>query len=552
MKKNLFYLFALVCSMSLFTACSDDDDEGTWKEIPQTEISVSEGNAVLLINGEASTTGSVQMTVKNESEATLAMKNVIPGYSDLQVDVDLEKQADNSYKFAGVTKVNTAPSTRVASSEPAILTVEIDGTIFLDGKVNINITASGAGLFIGTYTDAQLALKYSDADLTGKTVYYTIANSVPVLTLVNVIPGETTTAISGVYPDKNGAFSGEVTTATGATVAYSGSLTAASGMALNIGATLSTSAQDGLVATWPLSHELINIDESESGHPIVRMAWKLNESSKISLDQLCYVLLSYISSPLAEVLQNITLTADGNLTASYYNGILPYYYDEDSQEWKKVEFDKPFMGMQIPVELAWIMQVAGSAINPYERVWLSSPKNLIHWYAKDGYIHLVPNIAQILKQLAADQSVDKGTLESINAVMAILPTLDTMDDKTLEDLAQNAIKSLLPDIDVTGLDANLIRQVLGWLTDGIPLKYKAENGYLYLYVDKDMVAPFMKILIPLLPTLEEQLGKFMPAELPLSMVLNMYFGINSLTVLGDAWGETTEFELGINFKTTNK
>lgn len=27
MKKNLFYLFALICSMSLFTACSDDDEE---------------------------------------------------------------------------------------------------------------------------------------------------------------------------------------------------------------------------------------------------------------------------------------------------------------------------------------------------------------------------------------------------------------------------------------------------------------------------------------------------------------------------------------------
>lgn len=552
MKKNLFYLFALVCSMSLFTACSDDDDEGTWKEIPQTEISVSEGNAVLLINGEASTTGSVQMTVKNESEATLAMKNVIPGYSDLQVDVDLEKQADNSYKFAGVTKVNTAPSTRVASSEPAILTVEIDGTIFLDGKVNINITASGAGLFIGTYTDAQLALKYSDADLVGKTVYYTIANSVPVLTLVNVIPGETTTAISGVYPDKNGAFSGEVTTATGATVAYSGSLTAASGMALNIGATLSTSAQDGLVATWPLSHELVDEDYAALEHSTVHIVWKVNESSQISLATLCYVLPAFVSAPLAEVLQNITLTADGNLTASYYNGIQPYYYDGESQKWVKCE-PMEFSGMQLPAEGTWLMAVAMnmSPINPYERVWLSSPKNLIHWYAKDGYIHLVPNIAQILKQLAADQSVNKETLETINAVMAILPTLDTMDDETLEGMAQNAIKSLLPGVDVTGLDAKLIRQVLGWLTDGIPLKYKAENGYLYLYIDKDMADPFMKLLIPLLPTLEEQLGKLMPEGLGLSSLLQM-FGIDSLTVLGDAWGETTEFELGINFKTTNK
>ena len=30
MKKNLLYLFALICSVSLFTACSDDDDN-SWQ-----------------------------------------------------------------------------------------------------------------------------------------------------------------------------------------------------------------------------------------------------------------------------------------------------------------------------------------------------------------------------------------------------------------------------------------------------------------------------------------------------------------------------------------
>lgn len=40
MKKNLFYLFALICSMSLFTSCGDDDDEtlapieGKWNLSP--------------------------------------------------------------------------------------------------------------------------------------------------------------------------------------------------------------------------------------------------------------------------------------------------------------------------------------------------------------------------------------------------------------------------------------------------------------------------------------------------------------------------------------
>lgn len=51
MKKNLFFLFALICSMSLFTACSDDDDDkikdpviGTWK-VPAVEL--DENNSVI-------------------------------------------------------------------------------------------------------------------------------------------------------------------------------------------------------------------------------------------------------------------------------------------------------------------------------------------------------------------------------------------------------------------------------------------------------------------------------------------------------------------------
>ena len=35
MKKSLFFLFALICSMSLFTACSDDDDPDYSKVIEE-------------------------------------------------------------------------------------------------------------------------------------------------------------------------------------------------------------------------------------------------------------------------------------------------------------------------------------------------------------------------------------------------------------------------------------------------------------------------------------------------------------------------------------
>lgn len=558
MKKNLFYVFALICSMSLFAACSDDEDE-TWKEIPTEEIDVASGNATVNINGTTSTTGSVKMTVKNESEATMALQNVIPGYADLNIDVELQKQADNSFKYAGTAEVNTAPSTKAVLSDPAILTVEVDGTITLDGKVTVNVTAWGPGLLVGTYTDAQLSLKYSDAELAGKTVYYTVTNSVPVLTLVNIVPGETTTAISEVYPDDKGAFSGEVTTETGTKVAYSGTLTAASGMTLNVDVTLSATAQGGLTATWPLSHTLYKKEDpySVSEHSPVRIVWDVDASASTSLYQLCYMLPIFTSSPLAEVLNNISLSADGNLTASYYTGIMPYYKDGD--EWVKVE-ETNMMGMQLSPELAWIMGAGMNMlpINPYKREWKSSPKNLLHWYAKDGYIYLIPNIGQILKQLVADKSIDEATLNQINSVMAILPNLESMDDATLQTLAQSALRTILKqlvgtEVDLSGLNAGLIRQVLGWLTNGIPMKYKAEAGSLYLYVDKDMAEPFMKLLIPLMPVLESQLGQFMPQGIQLSMLLEMFFGIDSFTVLGDIWNNnTTAFELGINFLTTNE
>ena len=49
MKKNLFYLFALICSMSLFTACSDDEEP--WTELPKGEI--SSDKVELTLNGVA-------------------------------------------------------------------------------------------------------------------------------------------------------------------------------------------------------------------------------------------------------------------------------------------------------------------------------------------------------------------------------------------------------------------------------------------------------------------------------------------------------------------
>lgn len=142
MKKNLFYLFVLICSMSLFAACSSDNDEDTaWKQIPETEISGD--NAVLKINDEVRASGSMQMKVQNATEATVNLKNVLPGYSEISVPVELKKQADGSYLFAGKSSLSTPPSMMTKSTAPAfvIYDLSLQGNITLDGKASAQLTS---------------------------------------------------------------------------------------------------------------------------------------------------------------------------------------------------------------------------------------------------------------------------------------------------------------------------------------------------------------------------------------------------------------------------
>lgn len=88
MKKNLLYLFALICSVSLFTACSDDDDN-SWQELPKGEIKAE--NVDFQLNG-TNTTGTVNFEATSLQSATVGFKNVVDGYSDITVDVTMEKQ----------------------------------------------------------------------------------------------------------------------------------------------------------------------------------------------------------------------------------------------------------------------------------------------------------------------------------------------------------------------------------------------------------------------------------------------------------------------------
>lgn len=528
MKKNLLYLFALICSMSLFTACSDDEDT-TWKQIPSTEISGDD--ATLQVNGQPSAEGSVKLDVKNGEAAVLTLNKVIPGYANVPVDVILEKQTDNSFNFSGIKELTTAPDlTREAASQPAIMTVEVSGNITLEGKVSVKVSTSGLGMLVGVYSGDKLALTYSGGAMAGKTATLSaVDGSTMKLLLQGVIPGEPEATVTGVQPSgATGAFTGEATTTGGTVVKYSGSVSVATGiLSVDLTVTLGADAQGGLVGSWPLSHKLYN-DKYEYEDTPFFLNWPAINDEALNGEQLANTATPAVSQILAEVLNEVTFGSDGNLTAKYYSGFV---------------IDKDENGEEMDLQTWLIGKIFGLEIAPLDRAWITSPKNLVHWYAKQGKLYIQPNVAEILKQVAQDGGSDIDA----DAILELLKTVQSMDDATLMALI-NGFGSQLG-LDLTGIDAALVRQVLGWLSTGIPLNYEKTATGLQISVDKKMVTPFMTILVAQLPALQVMWDELVAKdETGMMGMLMMMLGVDKFTDFAAIWEKNTaDFGLGLFF-----
>ena len=537
MKKKYLYPLALACTLCLFTACSDDDDVNAWEQLPQTEISGAKAN--LTLNGTTLSEGSVQLTVNNATAGVLTLKNVVPGYPSIPVNVSLEEQADGSFRFSGQADVNALPEGATERNEAtvALLKVTANGTITQDGTVKADISADGAAFHLGAYSGSTLSLNYSGVPMLGKTVAYSVAQNVPVLTLAGVVPGEPALSVPGVYPQK-GAFTFETTTAAGTTVKGNGQFQNGA-LSLDVTVKLGVEAQGGLTGEWPLATTIGTpvgwSDVNYSDYAPVRIVWTaVNDQATNggNISKLGTLLGSHL---MAEVLNGITLTEDGNLTARYYPDIVT---GADSEEEEDM--------------LQWMMGKLGAyQTAPATREWLTSPKNLMQWYAKDGQIYLVPNLVQILQQAATDQN-DPSLTENIDAIMGVLQALNGLSDEDLKKLLAGFGEKA--GIDLSVIDPQLIRQVAGWMTNGVPLKYTLDgNGGLRLYADKGMVSPFMPILLTFLPQLQAKFDEMVAAAdeemKPLIGMVMGILGLEKFTDLETVWNENTaEFAVGLGFQ----
>ena len=475
-------LFITLAAVVAFAACSDNDDE-KWQELPTTPIEINgRQQCHVTVNGVTSTTGQVTFKAESESRATLTLTDAVSGYPNLEIPVEMTLAADgSSYTFTGSTTVNTAPQVRSVSADPALLTVDASGTISVGGKFSLDLTAYGPGLNLGTYTGATLTLTYSDVDMMGATVYYTLSGTTPVLTLVNIVPGESSVSIESVYTDQNGAFSGTATTSGGAKVEYDGTVNVTNGMTLALNVTMPDKLQLGGTYGWA---EIENAGsyEGQTGLPSSSGCYvdvvDDNGSAGGDNSSLGFIVRPLLGGILPQVLRSVTFAADGNIRADYSSASVAIPLAD--------EYDLNDQTQQ----MMWLLGVMSGGFTQEKldamlvHKYQSSPANLAHWFIKDGKLNVKLNVAAIVSQALADNGMTGVDLSNI---------IDQVLDTNAQGLRE-LLTSLAPmmgnyadfvQLVVGKASDDTLNTLLGWVKNGIPLNIKTVDGHTRIYLNHD-------------------------------------------------------------------
>lgn len=149
MKKSVLYLMTVLCTLSFFTACSDDDDnsgKGGWEGLSKTyegpnQLALKLGETTLALD-----TKSVVVQASSATQASLTLNNIIPEDAALQMDAAL-KEADGNYTLSGEKTIGQCKVSVQGVFEKGILSLVIhrDVSYPVTGVWNLKMTAGANG-----------------------------------------------------------------------------------------------------------------------------------------------------------------------------------------------------------------------------------------------------------------------------------------------------------------------------------------------------------------------------------------------------------------------
>lgn len=188
MKKNLLYLFSLVCCLSLFVACGSDDDDTTpedpWKDLTET---YKDKTLIVTLEGKDFTTiGEVYVDATSAEAATLKLNNLLPEDKSITIDGKLT-HTNNLYSLSGETKIQDCTVTlKGAFDKNGTLTLDITRTLSseITGDLSLVVltlpTTTGMLSYVPVHWKAVTGDEQTDAMLSqfGQTLGGLIASKV--------------------------------------------------------------------------------------------------------------------------------------------------------------------------------------------------------------------------------------------------------------------------------------------------------------------------------------------------------------------------------------
>ena len=184
MKKSLLYLFMLVCSVSLFSSCGDDDDEVKYPI--DTDLAGGYiGKLSVVVDGNQMVTTenqkiAIAQSNKGANQIALSLKNFtfLINVGDIEVDPCTVKAIDGGYSFEGqqnldlVAPLGNCPISILGTVKGSNINIEIG--VKVGAPLNQDVKAT----FVGTKLTGN---ESSEAKITGFTFDSDVVTEQPVI-----------------------------------------------------------------------------------------------------------------------------------------------------------------------------------------------------------------------------------------------------------------------------------------------------------------------------------------------------------------------------------
>lgn len=184
MKKSLLYLFMLVCSVSLFSSCGDDDDEVKYPIDTDLAGGYIGKLSVVVDGNQMGTTENQKIAIaqsnKGANQIALSLKNFtfLINVGDIEVDPCTVKAIDGGYSFEGqqnldlVAPLGNCPISILGTVKGSNINIEIG--VKVGAPFNQDVKAT----FVGTKLTGN---ESSEAKITGFTFDSDVVTEQPVI-----------------------------------------------------------------------------------------------------------------------------------------------------------------------------------------------------------------------------------------------------------------------------------------------------------------------------------------------------------------------------------